>query len=216
MSNLDKMVKYDPNPVVREAALNRLAKIIEDESVLIVTLKDRIENDQSYSVVVTALRNLGKINPEEALRIAESLESENSSSMIAGIALIYAGHAGLEKFDFIANALSGNVAQGFDKLSLINSFTFYLKRQGPEELEKALPIYKDQAKTGGFYVNMFLPQNISHLEGHISDEINELENEIKVHEENGDPVYADKARRKVVLYKEVLVKYTAFNSELTN
>ena len=216
ITNLNKMVKYDSNPVVREAALNRLTKIIEDQNVLLVTLKDRIENDQSYSVVVAALRNLGKQNPEEALSIAESLESENSSSMIAGIAQIYAGHGGLEKFDFIANALSGNVVQGFDKLSLINSFTFYLKRQGPEELEKALPIYKEQSKTGGFYVNMFLPQNISHLEGHIADEIVVLENEIIVHEENENPVYADQARRKIVLYQEVLVKYENFSTELGN
>ncbi len=203
---LKEMIVNDPKSSVRSAALNRLGKELEEEELRTIYV-ERIKTDPSYSVVSSSLRYLAKIDTAQAIGLAENLEKERSSKMISGVAQLYASHSGPEKYDFIAEALSGNIVQGFDKLGLLGAFTQYIRRQDPELIDKAFEVYMDQSENGGFYMTLFMPQNLSFLVQHFDSEIGDLEAEIAEHEANNDVALADQARRKVKAYEELKEKY---------
>jgi len=210
---LQAMAMNDPKSAVRVAALNAVSKQLDEET-LTGMYEHIIANDSSYSVVSTALRNLGKSNPDRAMKLAEPLEKENSSKMVSGIAQLYSGFAGAEKFDFFNEALTGPTVQGFDKLGVLNSMTVYLTRQDIEVIEKAYLSYADLGTNGGFYAKMFLPQNINYLVNYLDSKLEGLDTELKEHEENDDAAYADQTRKLISKYKDVRTKYDELKTSL--
>ena len=211
---LKDMAVNDPKSSVRAAAVNALGKYMNDEE-LVALYKDRVGQDEAYSVVTTSLKNYGKLAPEEAVKMAEGLESEKSSKMISGIAQLYSANGGVDKYDFLEEAMTGNVVQGFDKLGAMNSFTMFVNAQEPEIAERALSAYKEVGKTGGFYMQMFLPQNVDYLIGQFDVKVNELNDELKKYEENNDAAYADQTRKKIAAYEVLKTSYSAFAEELS-
>ena len=92
---------------------------------------------------------------------AKKLESEKSSKMLFGILQLYAVHGSEEKVDFFVDALTGTTLQGWDRLGAINATTLYLAKPTMLPLQrKALPIYEGALETGGYYMQMFIPQNV--------------------------------------------------------
>lgn len=213
IARLKEMVINDPKSSVRSVALGALEKYMDDKE-LEAIYKERVKNDPSYSVVTTALKGYGKSAPKEAMALAETMEGEKSSKMIAGIAQLYANNAGPEKYSFLEEAMNGNVVQGFDKLGVMNSFTMYLSGQEPEIVEKALSAYQSIGDKGGFYMKMFLPQNLDYLIKQFSAKISELNLEVKEHEAAKDVALADQARRKIKAYEALTTAYTNLADEL--
>ena len=214
-SNLEKglalvqdMVKNDPNSSVRSVALGVLAKELSEEK-LTAIYSDRIQKDSSYTVVSSALKNYGKLNPAEAMALAQPLENEKSSKMLGGIAQLYAGYAEAEKLDFFVSAFNGNIVQGFDRLGMLNSFTVYLTRQDPAVIDKAYDTYVKLNEEGGLYMQMFLPQNLKYLVEQFQGSVNTLNKEIESHETNGDVQLADQARKKIKAYEALIEKFGA-------
>lgn len=206
IAKLKKMATEDEKSIVRSSALGALAKYLND-SELMTIYEDRVSNDRSYSVVSAALSNLGKLNPDRALELAKPLETEHSSSMVSGVAQLYATYGGTDKFDFIKGALEGNVVQGFDKLGLLNSFTVYISKQDTELLEKAKSIYKEQSQSGGFYMLLFLPQNMRYLVTQLGGKVKELNEELEAYEKNNDAALADQTRKKIAAYEKLQEDY---------
>ena len=196
----------DPNSQVRSAALNFLSKELDVAASEVIYL-EKIEKDQSYLVVSTALKNLGKDNPDKAMEKARSLEKERSSKMIAGVAQLYGQHGVKDNYDFFATALKGSIIQGFDQLGVMNSLTYFISRQEPELVERSLELYTYLKEEGGFYTQMFLGQNATYLVSMCDSKIEELNEEIAAHEKNNDAAYADQARRKLKQYSELKVKF---------
>lgn len=205
---LKDMAVNDPNSAVRAAILNILGKEIKGDELTSI-YKDRISNDQSYTVVASALKSYGKIDSEDAIKLAQPLEKEKSSKMVSGLGQLYAGYAGAEKIDFFINAFSGSTLQGFDRLGMVNSFTMYLTNQTPDVIEKAIPTYTKLNEDGGVYMSMFLPQNIKYLVDHCTKKIEELNAEITKNEQNNDAAYADKARAEIKSYEALIQKLSA-------
>lgn len=203
------MAKNDPSSAVRSAALNAIAKRLETEELTSI-YETIVSSDSSYSVVSAALRNLGKSDPDRAMKLAESLEQEKSSKMASGIAQLYAGYADADKFDFLSDALTGTTVQGFDKLGVLNSFTVFATRQDVSILEKAYASYEDVSKNGGFYSQMFLPQNIKYVLGHFDSKLEKLNAQLEEQEENNDAAYAANTRKEIASYKTLQAKYEAF------
>lgn len=210
---LKELAMNDPESSVRGAALAKLGKMMEADEVESLYVS-AISNDQSYSVISSALSSLGKDNPEKAISLAEPLENEKSSKMMSGIAQLYAGYAGPEKYDFFANALNGNSLQGYDKLGVIGAFTGFVSRQDSEIYEKALPIYKNLYENGGMYTQMFMPQFIGYLKKSCGDKIDELNTELAGYEENNDAAYASQTRAKIGKFKALKEKYAHYEVEL--
>ncbi|NRA12096.1 MAG: M1 family metallopeptidase [Crocinitomicaceae bacterium] len=208
------MVKYDPKSDVRVAAVTAIGQLVDDETLLTTIYNDRVKEDRSYSVIAIALSNLSGINPTEALRIAETLENDESSAIIYGISQIYAAHGGPEKLAFMKKALEGDVVGGFDRLGVMNSLTIFIGRHDVSIAEQAYDIYVHLSENGGFYMKMFLPKAIGYLDQYFTETIENLEGELKVHEENKDVLYADQTRTKIKAYEAQQEKYRAFNKML--
>lgn len=162
LETLKKMVKTDSMASVRGDALNALAGLLSEDEVKGI-LEDRIVNDQSYAVVSSALTQLSKIDPKSAIAKAEALEKEPSSRMLVGIAGLYADNTGMEKFDFYQNALKGNKLQGYDKLNVLGAFTYFMTKQDLKNQERAIPVFENEVKNGGYYSQMLLPRCFEYL-----------------------------------------------------
>lgn len=202
----------DANSQVRSSALNFLSGNMEGEAIEII-YADRLEKDQSYLVISTALKNLSKINPEKAMEKAKALENEKSSKMLAGVAQLYGAHGNKDKYAFFETALKGNRLQGFDQLGVMNSLTYFITRQEPEMIDRSFELYSYMSTDGGFYTQMFLPQNIDYLLSMFDTKIDELNEEIAAHEKNKDVVYADQARKKQNLFKDLKAKFEPLAGE---
>lgn len=213
IAKLKDIVKNDPKSAVRQAALKTLSKELDDEELKPI-LVDRIENDRSYSVVSSALSAYGKLDPDKAVALAEGLEKERSSKMMFGISQIYAGFGDSTKYDFFTNALNGNIVQGFDKLGLMSSFTYYLTRMEPEYMGKALNVYADLAENGGFYMKMFAPQNLSYLLKDLDKKKAAEEEILSEHEKNNDAAYADQSRKKIAMIDGLIESYNELVQQL--
>ena len=214
IEKLKDLAKNDPKSAVRLAALEKLGKLIDDWSKLESNYVAIVETDSSYSVITGALAGIGQENPEKALELAAGLESERSSTMLSGIAQIYAGHGEADKYEFFERILMGNVLQGFDVLGASSAFTYFVSRQDPELIGKSIPVYEHLSEGGGYYMSMFLPQNLSYLKKGIGKMQSELDDKIAMHEENGDALYADQARKKIKDYDVVADKIEEFINRL--
>jgi aminopeptidase N len=196
----------DSNSQVRSSALNYLGNNLEGAEIEGI-YSESIEKDQSYLVVSTALKNLGKINPKVAMEKAKPLEAEKSSKMLVGIAQLYGAHGEKDKFSFFEAVLKGNSLQGFDQLGVMNSLTFFISRQEIEMINQSFNLYESMSKEGGFYTKMFLPQNITYLISMFDAKIEELNEEIAAYEKNNDALYADQARKKQKEFKDLKAKF---------
>ncbi|MCH2223582.1 MAG: M1 family peptidase [Crocinitomicaceae bacterium] len=208
IEKLKQMVQNDPNSGVRGAALSKLGKLIEEKEAEVIFV-ERIKNDQSYSVVTSALNNLGQNNPDRAMELAESLEEERSSKMSAGIAQLYAGFAGADKSEYFIGLLNGNIVQGFDKLGVLGSYTKFVGRHEYKTINDAYSVYDELSRTGSFYAKMFLPQTIAFVQKSIESRKTELNEKLVEHEENNDPLYADQVRKEIEKYDSLNDKYAA-------
>ncbi|MDG1334293.1 MAG: M1 family aminopeptidase [Crocinitomicaceae bacterium] len=210
---LKDLAANDPESSVRAAALSKLGKLMEPQDVepMYVTA---ISNDQSYDVISSALSSLGKENPEKAIALAEPLESEKSSKMLTGIAQLYSGYAGPEKYAFFENALNGNTLQGYDKLGVIGAYTGYVAQQDYEVFEKSYDMYQSLYENGGMYTQMFMPQFIGYIKKSCGDNIEDLEKELAAYEENNDAAYANQTRQKIAKFEALKLKFETFEGEL--
>jgi aminopeptidase N len=166
---MKQLVKSDSVASVRGDALNVLTALVPETEAKAI-LEDRITNDPAYSVVSAALAQLAKIDAKAAVAKAESLEKEPSSKMIVGIAALYADNTGIEKFDYFKNALNGGKLQGYDKLNVLGAFTYYMTKQDLKNQSKAIPVFENEVKNGGFYSQMLLPRCFEYLLGKYNDD----------------------------------------------
>jgi aminopeptidase N len=196
----------DANSQVRATALTFLSKNY-DEKELETLLIDRIEKDQSYLVVSTALVNVGKANPTLALEKAKKLEIEPSSQMVVGIGQLYSGHATAEAYSFFEKSLLGTVLKGYDQVGMMNSFTLFNVRQDLDIIEKSFSVYSYLKENGEYYTKMFLSQNVTYFQKFFHEKTDALNAEIKTLEQNKDFVYADKARQKIKQIEDLNSKF---------
>ena len=89
----------------------------------------------------------------------------------------------------------------------MNSLTYYVSRQEAEEMDRAFELYSFLAEDGGFYTQMFIPQNINFLLTAFNARIDEINEEIVAHEKNNDAAYADQARKKQKQFEALRSKY---------
>ena len=206
LSLIKDLATEDANSQVRSSALSFLASNDEPTSVKEICL-DRIAKDQSYLVLSTALKQLGKLDLELAMQKASLLEAERSSKMLSGIAQLYGSYGSKEKFAFFENAMKGSVLQGFDQLGVMNSFTYFVSRLEPTEIEKAYDLYFYLGENGAFYTQMFLPQNVNYLLNLFDQKMTELDARIAEEEKNKNTAYADQARKEKTVYEALKTKF---------
>lgn len=210
---LKDLAMNDPESSVRAAALSKLGKLLDPKEVEPL-YASAISNDQSYTVITSALTALGKENPEKAIALAEPLEKERSSKMMSGIAQLYAGYSGPEKHEFFERIMTGNVLKGYDELGVLGAYTGYVSRQDYDIYEKSYDMFKDLYEDGGSYAQMFMPQFLSYINKSCGAKIDDLNVELAGYEENNDAVYAVQTRKEIEKFKALRAKFAAFELEL--
>ena len=201
------MATKDKNPYVRASALSFLES--SGDSSIEELYASVIDADSSYHVVSTALRNLGKLNPEMAMNKAKTLENEPSSKMLLGVASLYGTHGDASKFEFFQSALMGAKLSGFDQLGAMNTFSMFVSKQDLALWEKSLPIYQHLQKNGTFYTQMFLPQNVDFLLKAITENKNNVLSEIEQFGVEGNSAASEKATLELRRWEELETRFTA-------
>ena len=195
------LIKNDPTSAVRNNALKQAKRLLNDDELKKVYI-DRMNNDSSYLVVSNALKGLGSIDPESAMNVAQQMENEKSSALIAGIAQLYAGHGTKAQYSFFENEFKQNTTKGFDRLGFLNSFTLYITKQDPDLLLKSVDIYAKLGESSSPYMQMFLPQNVSYILKSIDSKMATLKIELEEQEKNNDAQYAAETRKKIAALEE--------------
>ena len=204
---IKKLAMNDPNSSVRASALSYLESNGGEE--IEAMYVQAIERDSSYLVVASALRNLGKSNPDLAMQKAKGLEGESSSKMIMGIASLYGMYGDASKFDYFESVLMGSKLSGFDQLGTMNTFSLFTSKGDLELFTKALPIYTHLKENGTYYTQMFLPQNVDYLVNAIGKTKSSIQAEIDKHTEDGNALYADQARKQLTAWEKLESNYKA-------
>jgi aminopeptidase N len=209
IASVKSMIEMDPKSRVRAKAIQVLESVLEDEMARKTLYANAVKTDQSYTVVTEALTGLATVDPELALEEAEKLENEPSSKMLFGICKLYATNGSAEKIDFFVSALNNPTLQGWDRLGAVNQLTLFVTSHDVEVAEKALQVYESQMEKGSYYMQMFLPQNVSYINESFTSKVVELNDELKAYEENDDAVYADQTRKKISRLEAIQTKYQA-------
>jgi len=192
---LKKMVVSDSVSSVRAAALSALSGQLSTEEMKPI-LEERIANDRSYTVITNAVSELNKIDPARAMALAKGLENEPSSRMLVGVARIYGSNGGPEQFPFFERVLNSGELQGFDVLGVLSAFTFYTSRQDEKTIAKSVAIFESQAKSGGMYKDMFMPQYIDYLVQNLNGRVAAYQEQANQAKSDGNLNAADIAKGK--------------------
>ncbi len=195
------LIQNDKKSKVRSAALKQAKRFFTEEELKKIYI-GCIHNDKSYMVISSALKNLGAIDPDEAMQVAKELEREKSSALIAGIAQLYAGHGTSIQYKFFENEFNRNVASNFDKLSVLNSFSLYITKQNPELVLESVGIYKNLNESNDLYMQMFLPQNITYVLKKIQSNLDNLNQKLAEQEKNNDVQYAVETKKEIAKWEE--------------
>lgn len=79
----------------------------------------------------------------------------------------------------------------------------------PQYTGKAYDIYAELAENGGFYMKMFVPQNLNYLLKELDKKRSAEEEALSEHEKNNDAAYADQSRKKIAQLDELMEKYSS-------
>lgn len=162
VSTLKTMLTSDPNSSVRAACVSAL-KSIESPDNLKDILISCIQKDQSYTVISAALTQLSTIDSKSALELCSQLEKETSGKMQVGVSTVYAKYGGAESIAYFQRIFNSNILQGFDKISVLSSLTYFASLQGNDVKQKTLPLLQNEYTNGGMYSRMFIPQYVNYL-----------------------------------------------------
>lgn len=110
-----RMAKNDPEPSVRQVALELLGQ--SGNRTYVPVLLSSLGVEQPYSVVGAALAGLYKLDPDTARAVAPGLENEESESITATLAQIYADRPEISHASFFNSKM--------DKIDYMGALDFF-------------------------------------------------------------------------------------------
>lgn len=206
MEEIKTMAANDVNSSVRMAAMGFLSTKLDNaqnEAMLV----ERIQKDQSYSVISDALNLLSKTNKSKALELAEQLEGEKSSKMQAGIASIYSKSDNPKYIAYFEKGFKTNLFQGYDRLGALGAFCVYMGKMEPIQHRKALPIFEQEIATGGGYVAMFMPRYLNYIKSTVETNLAKYQEELKSAQASNNTNAANIAEGKISEANAIITSY---------
>ncbi|GAB4251319.1 MAG: hypothetical protein Kow0027_15190 [Saprospiraceae bacterium] len=163
-----KMATDDPHSAVRETVLGKLAE--SGDSTYVDVIKSAINNDPALSVVSAALKALLELDKEEALSVAEKLESEKSESIILALAGLYADAGRTDKLPFFEENL--NKVGGFSQFGFIEDYTNLAAQASPDQMIEVATQLKDIAMNDGklFWMRYVATKSINDLHAALAEQ----------------------------------------------
>lgn len=163
-----KMATDDPNASVRQAVIQKLGE--SGDASYVPVVKSAITNDQALSVASAALKSLLKLDRDEALVVAEKLESEKSESIIQALAGLYVDAGRTDKLSFFEKNLSK--IGGFGQFGFIEDYTNLAAQAEPDQMIKVAGQLKDIAMNEGklFWMRYVATKSINDLHAALAEQ----------------------------------------------
>ncbi|MGB0933181.1 MAG: M1 family aminopeptidase [Lishizhenia sp.] len=208
------MAASDPNSKVRARAITFLASDFEKEDKTKAVIVQALQNDLSYKVLGNALLALGKIDKETTLQLADSLQQDQSSSLVANIGYVYFKYGDTSHLPFMLHSLKQNRVKSYDAISMLGSFTNLLVQQEAKIIEKYLPSLEQLSGSGSAYIKMMLPINLRGMETQLIRKIDKLNREYDKEMEAKNVAIADQIKRKKNALEITSKKVNSLNHKL--
>lgn len=162
-----KMATDDPHSNVRRAVVEKLGQ--SGDTSFVETLKKAISNEPSLSVVSTALNALLYLDVEEALKVAEKLESEKSESITMALSGLYADAGRTDKLPFFEANL--NKIGGFSQFGFIENYVTLAVQANPEQMVNVAMQLKEIAMNKGklFWLRYMATKSINDLHASLAE-----------------------------------------------
>ncbi len=167
---IKSMVINDPKSSVRSAGLDFLSTHSE-ESAFVDLCNNRINSDQSYAVLISALSNLSKINKELGLQKANDLAKEKTPKLLVAISAVFGDHGTESNFVFFENIFLLNKFQGFDELNVISSLLNLCLNTNARVIEKSYTIFDYLKKEGNSMTQMYYGQIVLYISNILTQKI---------------------------------------------
>jgi aminopeptidase N len=126
LATISEMAIRDKHAKVRLLACQLHVQEL-DKTKAVSFLGDRIKGDSSYLVVAGLLKQLSKLNVDEALKTAVTLQKEPSATIKLALCRMYGTYGDSSVVGFFTEALHSGVLTGFDQVRALNSFVEYIK-----------------------------------------------------------------------------------------
>jgi aminopeptidase N len=206
LEKLKTLAQNDPSSAVRSSAISSLSTMLGEVEATPI-MERAVQSDSSYMVVNNALNQLSKMNPQSAMKLAKPLENERSSSMLTGIATLYARHGKAEQFAFFERILNSNVLQGFDNVGALYNFSAFLVGKDLSLFQKAVKIYENKAKNGDMYSKMYMGNYLEQLTTHLEERIVGFKEEQNKQKQAGNANGVDVAKANQAEAQALIVEF---------
>lgn len=206
LEKLKTLAQNDPSSAVRSSAISSLSTMLAEVEATPI-MERAVQSDSSYMVVNNALNQLSKMNPQSAMKLAKPLENERSSSMLTGIATLYARHGKAEQFAFFERILNSNVLQGFDNVGALYNFSAFLVGKDLSLFQKSVKIYENKAKNGDMYSKMYVGNYLEQLTTHLEERIVGFKEEQNKQKQAGNANGVDVAKANQAEAQALIVEF---------
>ena len=176
INTLKNVALKDPKSRVRSIAIKNISA--SDKTMLINLFKNIISNDQSYSVISTALGKLVGLDSTEGLNQARILTKIKNAKLTSKAADILGSFGTAEDYPFLENLNLIDKPKGEDELNAMVSYTLFIIRQEIDLQEKSLAVYSYLNDVGNEYTKMWLSRAVNYTIENYSEKSSNLESEI--------------------------------------
>ncbi len=205
-----KMVSEDSKSLVRAAAIDFLSSRI-DEPTYIDICNSRIKDEKSYTVIISALSNLSKLNKELGLQKADALSKEKTPKLLVAISAVYGEHGTEENFGFFETIFLNNKFQSFDELTVVGSLLNLCFNTNSKVIEKSYTIFDYLKKEGNSMTQMYYGQIIQYISNILAQKI-ETEMQ-KLEQAEIDPIEKQKINTEIEALERLVTVYEQLNKE---
>ena len=176
VSILKNVALKDPKSSVRSIAIKNISA--SDKTMLINLCKNIISNDQSYSVISTALEKLVGLDSTEGLNQARILTKISNAKLTSKAADILGNYGTREDYTFLENLNLIDKPKGEDELNAMVSYTLFIIRQEIDLQEKSLAVYSYLNDVGNEYTKRWLSRAVNYTIENYTEKSYNLESEI--------------------------------------
>jgi aminopeptidase N len=176
VSILKNVALKDPKSSVRSIAIKNISA--SDKTMLINLCKNIISNDQSYSVISTALEKLVGLDSTEGLNQARILTKISNAKLTSKAADILGNYGTREDYTFLENLNLIDKPKGEDELNAMVSYTLFIIRQEIDLQEKSLAVYSYLNDVGNEYTKRWLSSAVNYTIENYTEKSYNLESEI--------------------------------------
>ena len=198
---LQEMITGDKNSLIRTAALHKLS--YNKHANLFYNTFQKATFDSSYTVISEALKALANANPNMALAICKSFETDNNSLIQRAVAKVYAEKGTIDNYIYFSQLAKEKT--GFNLYPVLNDFGNFLYRMPDPIIEKGTLLLNNIAQNDEeWQVRYAAYEAIKHFKSKYNPDIekdritvlNDILNEIKSKEKDAQllEIYANEKK----------------------